>query len=387
MNKRKKNRGISKFLRGVSIILVTTVCVLSVYSNGTSPEAEINQTPPPTTTEASTSIVPTPPPTPTPTPTPEPTPEFFEITMVGDNTIASDAYRQGTEHSYENRMGDDYGYAFAKTIEYFNDDDFTLANLECALTESTDASNKSFLFKAPPEHAKVFSEGSVEFASLGNNHVLDYGEEGYADTKAALDAVGVAYAGRDEYTIYETESGLTVGVYAVSFGSTQDVIDGVTALKEEGAELIIAAIHWGDEGSYTPNKTQYTQGRAAIDAGAHIVYGSHTHTLQEIEEYNDGYIYYSLGNWSFGGNTHPRDYDTIIAKITVMRDVDGTISLYDREEIPCQISSTTSYNDYQPFPYEVGSEEYERTLSKVDGTYDGANLAINYEYTIGEVLG
>ncbi len=386
MRNNKKRRKFSKFARGICVVLMMSFCTLTVYSNH-QVTIEVIPTSQPVINEASAVTPTTPAPTPTPVPTPEPTPEFFEITMVGDTTIASEAFREGSEHSYESRMGGDYAYPFAKTIEYFNEDDFTMVNLECALTESTDASNKSFLFKSPPEYANILVEGSVEFASLGNNHVLDYGEEGYADTKAALDAVDIGYAGRDEYSIYETESGLKVGVYAVSFGSTQDVIDGVTALKNEGAELIIAAIHWGDEGSYTPNNSQYTQGRAAIDAGAHIVYGSHTHTLQEIEEYNGGYIYYSLGNWSFGGNTNPRDYDTIIAKVTVMRDVDGTISVTEREEIPCQISSTTSYNDYQPFPYEEGSEEFERALSKVDGTFNGANLSINYEYSIGEVTG
>jgi poly-gamma-glutamate synthesis protein (capsule biosynthesis protein) len=227
----------------------------------------------------------------------------------------------------------------------------------------------------------------VEFVTLGNNHILDYGEEGYADTKAALDEVGVAYAGRDEWSLYTTESGLTIGVYAVSFGTADQITAGVTALKEAGAEFIIAAIHWGDEGSYKVNSLQRTQGHAAIDAGAHLVYGSHPHTLQPYEAYNGGHIYYSMGNWSFGGNFNQRDKDTVIVKITVMRDIDGSISVYDREVIPCASSGEKNRNNYQPVPYEEGTEEYERTLSKIDGTFTGPDLSINYAYTIGEVTG
>ena len=68
-------------------------------------------------------------------------------------------------------------------------------------------------------------------------------------------------------------------------------------------------MHWGLEGSYRVTESQKQLGRAAIDAGADIVYGSHPHVLQQIDEYNGGYIVNSLGNWSFGGNTAPRDRD------------------------------------------------------------------------------
>lgn len=323
-------------------------------------------------------------PVPTPEPTPEPEPEYFTLTMIGDCTLASTLYNRGIAQAYQNVVGDDYAYPFAKTLHFFEDDDFTIANLECALTDYDMPQDKNFVFKASPEYANIMSEGSVEFVTLGNNHVLDYGEQGYGDTKASLDAVGVAYAGRDEWTLYETESGLLIGVYAVSFGTEAQITAGVEALKAEGAEFIIAAIHWGDEGSYKVNGLQRSQGHAAIDAGADIVYGTHPHTLQPAEEYGGKYIYYSVGNWSFGGNTNPRDKDTVIVKLTVMRDIDGSISITEREHIPCASSGELNVNNYQPVPYEEDSEEWLRTLSKLDGTFAGGDLSIGYEYNFSE---
>ena len=89
---------------------------------------------------------------------------------------------------------------------------------------------------------------------------------------------------------------------------------------------------------------------AAIDAGAHIVFGTHPHVLQKMEAYNGGYIFYSLGNFSFGGNTAPRDVDTAIAQVTVKKDGDSwAVDGYDL--IPCRLSSTDSKNDYCPRPY------------------------------------
>ncbi len=323
-------------------------------------------------------------PAPTPKPTPEPTPEHFELSFVGDCTLASTVDRKKLGVSYESVVGSNYAYPFEKTVRFFEDDDFTFANLECALTNSTASVEKSFCFRAVPDYAQILTLGSVEFVTLANNHVMDFGEQGYADTKAALDAAGVKYAGREGSSIYETASGLKIGVFSVSFGKTQQIKDEVVALRGAGAEFVVVATHWGDEGSYRANDLQREQGHAAIDAGADVVIGSHPHTLQPCEEYNGKYIYYSLGNWSFGGNTSPRDPDTIILKLTVERDIDGTISISNREHIPSACTGVVGGNNYQPVTYEVGSEQYNRTLSKIDGTFDGPNLTVNYQYNLSE---
>ena len=113
-------------------------------------------------------------------------------------------------------------------------------------------------------------------------------------------------------------------------------------------------------------------------AGADIVYGTHPHTLQPIEEYKGKYIYYSMGNWSFGGNTAPRDRDTAIAQITVKREADGTVSLETPVLIPCKLSGHDAYNDYQPQPLDPESAEYARAMSKLDGSFTGPDLSIDY---------
>lgn len=332
-------------------------------------------------------MTPTPEPTPTPTPepTPEPTPQVYTLSLIGDITPDCVPYYEGTSVSYQSVVGTDYAYPFAKTRQYFENDDFTMANFECVLSDYDVPATKNFTFRALPDYAAILTEGSVEFVTLGNNHILDFGEQGYSDTKAALDAVGVAHAGRDEGTIYTTASGLKIGVYALSFGTVDQIKKGIAALKDEGAEFIIAALHWGDEGSYAINADQTEQGHAAIDAGADIVYGAHPHTLEPIEKYNGHYIFYSMGNWSFGGNTDPRDKDTFIAQLTVQRDLDGTISVTGLDIIPCASSGVADGNNYQPVPYDKDSEAYDRTLSKLDGSFTGANLTIGYEYGYGEV--
>ena len=194
-------------------------------------------------------------------PTAQPEPEVFNISFIGDITPDAVPYYRNSSVAYQNVVtADNLGYVFEKTIQYFEDDDFTMANFECVLSDYDVPADKNFTFRAPPSYVDILTLGSVEFVTLGNNHVEDYGEQGYADTKATLDGAGIGYAGRDEFTVYETESGLKIGVYAVSFGKVSQIQEGIAALKEAGAEFIIAALHWGDEGAYDVNATQLEQG-------------------------------------------------------------------------------------------------------------------------------
>ena len=175
-----------------------------------------------------------------------------------------------------------------------------------------------------------------------------------------------------------TDSGLTIGLYGAVYYylDVEDMTREIAALREQGAELVIVAPHWGTEGTYQPTPEQVRVGRAAIDAGADIVYGSHPHVLQPIEEYNGGVIFYSMGNFSFGGNTCPDDFDTALIQQEVIRTADGTVTLGERTIVPACVSSISGRNNFQPTPYDAGTEEYDRVMAKLSGTWNGANLKI-----------
>ena len=354
-----------RIIKVVASLAIMSVVALSLSVH----EAPPPPTPIPTPIPISMQVTPRPTTPATPVPTPEPTPQFYTISMAGDCTLAANHENKGSPSAFENVVGDDYKYPFANVLQYFASDDFTFVNLECVLSDYDVPKIAAFRFRAPPEYVNILLEGSVEFVSMGNNHTLDYGEQGYSDTKAILEANGIGYAGRDEWALYTLEGGLTLGIYALSFGEITDIKAGIAALKEAGADFIIAALHWGTEGVYYTDWMQQPQGHAAIDAGADFVYGCHPHVIQEIEEYKGKYIYYSFGNFSFGGNFNPRDFDTLIMQMTLKRDVDGSVSLVDRVHIPCSISSVDYTNNYQPTPYEEGSDGYERVLRKLEGAY------------------
>ena len=157
------------------------------------------------------------------------------------------------------------------------------------------------------------------------------------------------------------------------------MLNEIKHLRDQGAQLIVAAMHWGNEGQYRPTEIQKNWAHTLIDAGVDIVWGNHSHVLQPIEEYNGGIIYYSLGNCTFGGNTWPRDPDTAVLQQEVILGSDGSIKLGKLTIIPCRVSSVDSgLNNFQPTPYEEGSAGYDRVISKLEGTWKGADLIVDY---------
>lgn len=304
----------------------------------------------------------------TPSPTPTPQPVSITLSFAGDCTFGKDEsfdYSGSFNETYD-REGADY---FLKNVwDIFSGDDLTVVNFEGTLTESTDRADKSWAFKGPREYVNILTSSSVEAANIANNHTADYGEQGLSDTKDALTQAGIRYFGYEDTTIIDVK-GIKVG-FTGQFTVYEDerhfteLQENIKALKDAGAQIIIANSHWGLELHNVPDTDQVELAHAAIDAGAHLVIGHHPHVLQGIEEYNGRYILYSLGNFCFGGNGNPPDYDCIIFQQTFTIAGDTVETIDGGSIIPCLISSTTAYNDYWPTPAEGSAQE--RIVEKLE---------------------
>ena len=308
----------------------------------------------------------------------DPEEERFLLTFVGDCTLGANPSNTYADVGFPRVVGEDYAYPFKNVLSFFETDDATFVNLEGALTDKGNPADKTYTFRGSPAYTHILTDNSVEVVTLANNHSLDYGQTGYNSTRAVLEEVGIPYVERDRGVLIELKCGLKVGLYGMVYYKLDaaDMKAEIAVLREQGAELVIVAPHWGVEGSYRPTQLQQDIGHAAIDAGADIVWGSHPHVLQPVEEYNGGIIYYSMGNFCFGGNSKPEDFDTALLRQEVIRHSDGTISLGSLNIIPCSISSESRVNNYQPTPIAEDSEEYARVLSKLNGSFEGPNLKI-----------
>ena len=312
---------------------------------------------------------------------PIPEPEHFILTFVGDCTLGSNPKKFSSKTALVKVVGENYDYPFANVRTYFENDDFTLLNLESVLADSGNASGSLFAFRGPESYVNILTGSSVEAVTLANNHTMDFGEKGYRNTKTVLENAGVSYVEHDNISLYTTQSGLVIGLYANAFELTEKRIQkNIQALKDAGAEVIVCAYHWGNEGSYRPTAEQKKFAEYSISQGAHIIAGHHPHVLQPMETGENSVIFYSLGNFCFGGNSNPRDKDSVIAQVEIIRDIDGTILVGNVDTIPVSISTVKKGNDYQPILYEQDTEEFQRTMSKLLGTFTGKDLVVNYDH-------
>ena len=292
----------------------------------------------------------------------------FTISAVGDCTFGTDenfAYEGSMPAKYD-EVGD-FNYFFENVKSVFEADDLTIVNFEGTLTDSTTREDKQFAFKADKSYAEILTDGFVEAANLANNHSKDYGEQSYNDTMDALDEAGITNFGYDRVAIKKVK-GIKVGlvgtyVLADGLGVKDSMEKNIQDLKDEGAQVIIASFHWGEEKAEYPNDVQVELAHAAIDAGADLVLGHHPHVLQGIEQYKGKNIVYSLGNFCFGGNMYPSDMDTMIFQQTFTLKGGKLQEDNVTNIIPCSVSSAEDYNNYQPTP--AAGEKETEILNKI----------------------
>lgn len=282
------------------------------------------------------------------------------ISAVGDVTIGDNARKRGVSifEKEKRKQGDDPAFVMRNVRDIFAEDQLTIANFEGTLTTTKSIPAKKrdneFLFSAPPEYVSVLNAGNIEAVSFENNHVMDFGDEGNRDTRAQFEKAGIVYSADGHMGVYET-NGISIAMLAYqTFNGKypelhQRVPEEVAAAKKKH-DIVIVSFHWGNEKDYVPNSKQVALGRATIDAGADLVIGHHSHRINPIEKYKGRYIAYSLGNFSFAGNSRPSDMSTYILQVRFIVK-DGEVQRNYFRIIPGRISSKADYNDFAPTPF------------------------------------
>lgn len=287
-------------------------------------------------------------------------PQQLVITFTGDCTLGCTPLNRGRSVSFEAYIEKNgYGYPFENVKEIFENDDLTVINLEGAFYDSDDnaATDKNYLFRGPTDYVNILTESSIEAVSVANNHVLDYGEPGFQSTIETLESQGIAWFGTNECAdqtwIFEKD-GIKIGFVAsyISYwwgtGHGLQARADVAALKEAGCDVIIACLHGGVEYDIRHDSRQEQMADKFIDYGADIVIFHHAHSLMGMRVYNGVTTLWSLGNFSFGGNAELKVTDTYIAQFTLSFDEEGNYLGHQLNILPCYISSTLEYNNYQP---------------------------------------
>ncbi len=275
------------------------------------------------------------------------------VLFSGDVTLGYHYEEYVEEQVTQGKSRDEMlAHGFAQVKDVTQKADLFVVNLECPFTTRTEKIAKNFNFKASPGLVASLEAGGVDVVSLANNHLMDYGAEGLYETTATLDAAKIPYfgAGRnlaqarapsiievkglkfaflgyfflgdrniEPPEVIATEATPGVAGHHNDLALMQSWVESDIRAAKTRADFVIPFFHWGREGKSTPEPYQVTLARAAVDAGAAAVIGSHPHVLQGMESYKGAPIIYSLGNFVFGGNWDPKDKRTALVELTFAR--------------------------------------------------------------------
>jgi poly-gamma-glutamate synthesis protein (capsule biosynthesis protein) len=209
--------------------------------------------------------------------------------------------------------------------------DARVVNLETSVTRSdTWWAAKDIHYRMSPENVGCLTAARVDCCTLANNHVLDWGHAGLAETIATLRSAGirVAGAGRDAAEAASPavlDFGARGRVLVVACGSPTSGIPaswaagsdrpGIHWLPELGAasgsalgralasarrpgDVVVVSVHWGANWGYGVPREQREFAHALVDSGAvDIVHGHSSHHAKGIEIYRGRLILYGCGDF------------------------------------------------------------------------------------------
>lgn len=246
-------------------------------------------------------------------------PSKIIIFAVGDIMLD-----RGVEYTIKKEGKNDFKFPFLKIAGDLKKSDLLIGNLEGPISNRGEKIGSIYSFRMNPESIKGLEYAGFDILSLANNHALDYGRIALEDTMNLLKDNGIDYvgAGFDEKEVFSVKikevKGVKIGFLAYTdFGSkfwkpgtnTSGVaffsIEDLEKIKKEISEtkknvdILIIFLHSGTEYSKNPTNFQKEFSRACVDAGADLILGHHPHVTQLVEQYKNGWIAYSLGNFIF----------------------------------------------------------------------------------------
>lgn len=232
----------------------------------------------------------------------------MKIALLGDIGLFG-------KYTLENKKIFNY---FKEISDYLKGIDIVVGNLETPFTlESKPYGFKSAYIKSNPKNIELLKFLNVSIVSLANNHLYDYGLNGYNSTIKTLEDEGIEYFGIEnkEYHLSYEENKLAFSGFCCYSTNSLGYLEGnskkgvnvldyqrvknLLVANEQKGYLNIASFHIGEEHIHYPNVDHIKLARKLSEKVPYIFYGHHPHVLQGIEQYNESLHLYSLGNFCF----------------------------------------------------------------------------------------
>jgi poly-gamma-glutamate synthesis protein (capsule biosynthesis protein) len=219
-------------------------------------------------------------------------------------------------------------YPLGRIAGLLREGDLVIANLECAITSVTQVWSgmpKAFYFGAPEVAVNALTHAGIHLVSLANNHTLDFGEAGLADTLRDLNRHHISHAGAGA-DIDDALAPAIINCHGIRFGmvafcnhqadfaaqqnqpgiayvdlhdvrsATSVFHSALVSLQRAAVDWPVLSLHWGPNMEWRPSAEFRFLAHAAIDMGWKILFGHSAHVYQGIEIYRGCPIFYAAGD-------------------------------------------------------------------------------------------
>ncbi|MGE5123420.1 MAG: CapA family protein [Acidobacteriaceae bacterium] len=271
---------------------------------------------------------PTPVPTLPPSPSPSATPTEHlapQITLLFTGVIVPARCVQAAIDDRENAS-----YVYDEVRQLIANADLAVGTLNASLSDLSTPTGciETYVLVSDSRSARAAAAAGFDVMSVATNHIKncagascgdDY-NRAFLDTLDALRANGILPVGGG-LNLAEGLRPLVVEVQGVRFGFVSlgmvepnafagPATPGIAELNDDNlrsaieaarrvSDVVIAMPHWGPEDTSEPNSYQLHYAQVAVEAGADVVVGNHTHVVQAIQQIDGTDVFYGLGNFIF----------------------------------------------------------------------------------------
>jgi hypothetical protein len=220
--------------------------------------------------------------------------------------------------------------------------DLSMVNLETAITQRGTRIGKEFHFRAPASALDTLASAGIDALAMANNHGVDFGPVGLADTLAAKQAspipiVGIGANAQEAFAPATLSAkGVRVAVLSASQVSEMTLLNWSAGARSPGIassmpttrlveavkkarqthDVVVVYLHYGLDYQSCPDGRSVSTAEALEAAGADIVVGGHSHRVNGAGWMGDAYVDYGLGNFVWW-RSHEPDSRTGVLTLSV----------------------------------------------------------------------
>jgi hypothetical protein len=270
-------------------------------------------------------------------------PRTFTLVASGDVLLHTPLWDQAKADaaSAGHPGGHDFGPMLAGIRPVVRGADVAICHMETPVAPAGGPFASYPSFSVPPEIAPALAATGYDACTTASNHTYDRGADGVTRTLDALDAAGLRHAGSARTpeeaattTLLDVD-GVRLALLSYTYGfngipapsgqtwrsnpiDERRILADAALARRRAADVVVVALHWGDEYDHAPNGQQQALAPRLIGSpDIDLLLGHHAHVVQPIEAVGDEWVVYGMGNLvSNQGSQGPEKLEGLLVRFT-----------------------------------------------------------------------